>query len=1118
MTKESKKMTARTRTLMAFLAAGACLLLAAPSAFATKPALKLTATSQPTNFVAGAEPVPSTSLASPLPQFSVIATNTGLVSTSGSAPIVLTVTLPPELTASLTPTPPVATDPSINFNNAYEELVCTVSGQKVTCTDPHSLRPGQWVQMIVPVKVEEGASGTLTSQVSVEGGEAAEASASITTAVSEEPQLPSFNFLPGPSGFSLTTTAPDGQPATQAGSHPSQLTVDLGFPSRQILEGTSGAQLAPAVHPKDLRVTLPRGMVADPRATPVRCTEAQLNNELQGGCPVESQIGVIYVATTFGGYFPFESPLYNMVPPPGAAAEFGFNAVKVGIFVHLLGRVNSAGEYELGADTPNVLARSLSPILGAEVQLWGNPSDPSHDKLRGELCGGFGIECSIAVKRLDRPLLTMPSSCRPALSATASADSWEEPGKEVGAAAQLEDPASGAPTPTDGCNQLDFAPTIKAKPTTDLSDAPTGVEVDLHVPQTDKLEQLATANFKDVKVTFPPGMAVNPSSASGLGACTPAQIGLTSGVGHLPVRTDEAPANCPADAKIGSVEVLTPPLDHPVDGAIYVAQPFQNPFGSLLAVYLAVYDEETGVVAKLAGRVEADPQTGQLTTSFADNPELPIEDAIVRVFGGPRAALKTPLVCGTHQVTSDIVPWSTPEGATEHPSDSFQTSVAASGSGACPSSEAQAPNNPSFEAGTIAPAAGAYSPFVLKLSREDGTQRLTGIDATLPKGLLAKLAGTTYCSEAQINQAKSREAPRMGALEQQSPSCPSSSEVGSVVVGAGAGILPFYASGHAYLAGPYKGAPLSLVVITPAVAGPYDLGSVVVRSALYVNPETAEVHAVSDPLPSIREGIPLDVRSVALKLDRPQFTLNPTNCNPMAVLGSASTLAGQSAALRSPFQVGGCSSLGFRPKLAISLKGATKRTGHPALKAVVTYPQGAYANIASAQVTLPHSAFLDQAHIKTICTRVQFAANACPAGAIYGFARATTPLLDKPLEGPLYLRSSSHKLPDLVLDLHGQIDAVAVARVDTGKGNGIRTTFEAIPDAPLSKVVVEMKGGKKGLLINSENICKKPQKAVADFTAQNGKVLDTTPTIANGCKKKHKKRTSHGQKRKSNGR
>jgi hypothetical protein len=296
-----------------------------------------------------------------------------------------------------------------------------------------------------------------------------------------------------------------------------------------------------------------------------------------------------------------------------------------------------------------------------------------------------------------------------------------------------------------------------------------------------------------------------------------------------------------------------------------------------------------------------------------------------------------------------------------------------------------------------------------------------------------------------------------------------------------------------------------LVVITPAVAGPYDLGSVAVRNALYVNPETAEVHAVSDPLPSIREGIPLDIRSIALKLDRPNFTLNPTSCDPMAILGSASTLPGQSAALTSPFQVGGCSSLGFKPKLAITLKGPTKRTGHPAVRAVVTYPQGAYANIAKAQVTLPHSAFLDTTHIKTICTRVQFAASACPPGAIYGFAKATTPLLDKPLEGPVYLRSSSHKLPDLVMALKGQIDAVAVARVDTGKGNGIRTTFERVPDAPLSKVVLEMKGGKKGLLVNSENICSKEQKAIADFTAQNGKVLNTTPTIANGCSKKAKK-------------
>ena len=1112
MSKETEKMTART--LIALLAAGACLLLAAPSALAAVPALKLTATPQPTNFVAGAEPVPSTSLAVPLPQYSVIATNTGLVSTSG--PIVLSVTLPPQLTSSMAPTPPVATDPNTPVNNAYSELVCTVSGQTATCTDPHSLRPGQWVQMIVPVKVDAGASGTLSSQVSVQGGGAAEARTAVTTQVSEE--LPSFDFLPGPSGFSLAATAPDGQPATQAGSHPSQLTFDLGFPSRQILEGTAGAQLAPAVPPKDLRVTLPRGMVTDPRATPARCTEAQLNNEQGAGCPVESQVGVIFAATEFGGYFPFESPLYNMVPPPGAAAEFAFNAIQVGIFVHLLGRVNSAGEYELGADTPNILARSLSPVLGAEVQFWGDPSDPSHDRLRGSTCGGFGIECSIAVKRLEAPLLTMPSSCRAALSAAASVDSWEAPATKVSRSASVEDPADGAATPTDGCNQLDFAPTLEAKPTTNLADAPSGLEVDLNVPQTSKLDELATANFKDVKVTLPEGMAVNPSSADGQGVCSPAQIGLSTPVGQASAHFTEAPGACPEAAKIGSLQATTPLLDHPLKGSVYLAKPFDNPFGSLLAIYFDIEDPLTGVISKLAGRVQADPQSGRLSTTFSENPELPVEDVKLSLFKGPRAPLRTPSVCATHTISSEITPWSTPEGIDAHPADSFATSVAASGSGPCPTSEASVPNSPSFSAGTIAPQAGAYSPFVLKLSRPDGTQALAGIEATLPKGLIGKLAGISYCPEAAIARATARNKPEEGAIEQAHPSCPANSEVGTVDAAAGAGIIPIHAGGHAYLAGPYKGAPLSLVVITPAVAGPFDLGAVVVRNALRIDPETAQVRAVSDPFPRILDGIPLDLRSVEVKLGRPDFTLNPTNCTPMSITASATSALGSLAPLSSPFQVGGCQALPYKPKLAIRFTGPTTRGGHPTLKATFTAKPGE-AGTARLSLALPHSEFIDQAQFRTICTRVQFAADQCPAGSIYGQVKATTPLLDYPLEGSVYLRSSSHKLPDVVLALKGPpsqpLEVDLAGKVDSVNG-GLRTTFESLPDAPITKATVSMQGGKKGLFQNSTNICRAGARTTLRLDGQNGKTSDSRPAISiAGCKGKAHKNHKKGSKGKA---
>lgn len=631
---------------------------------------------------------------------------------------------------------------------------------------------------------------------------------------------------------------------------------------------------------------------------------------------------------------------------------------------------------------------------------------------------------------------------------------------------------------------------------------------------------LASAHLKDTTVTLPEGLTINPSVANGLAACSESEVGLIgTGFGAPnPIHFTKTPQSCPGASKIGTVSVGTPLLDHKVEGALYIAKPYANPFGSFMALYLVVEDEQTGTIAKLAGKVTPDPATGQLTTVFTDNPQLPLEDIDLSLFGGPKAALKTPLACGAYTTTSTLVPWSTPEGQTEHPSDTFQTSVAAGGSGACPASEDAAPHRLSLDAGTIAPAAGAYSPFVFKLTRQDGTQRIKQIDTTLPKGLTGKLAGVPYCPESAIAQAMSREAPNKGALEQSDPSCPAASQIGTITVGAGAGVTPYYTSGNAYLAGPYKGAQLSMVSITPAVAGPFDLGAVVVRIPLYVGSETAQIHAVSDPIPQIIEGVPLDVRSISLRLDRPSFTLNPTSCEPTEVTASAISSLGSPAALASPFQVGGCRALKFAPKLNITLKGGTTRGKHPALKAVLTYPQGSnYANTASAQVTLPHAEFVDQSHFKTICTKVQFAADACPAGSIYGKATAITPLLDAPLEGPIYLRSSTHTLPDMVIAFRGQVDVDLVGKVDTGKTGGIRTTFEAAPDAPVSKVILRMQGGKKGLLVNSENICRKEQRAIADLGAQNGKISETKPLVRNGCKGKPKAKKKAGKGKKGNG-
>ncbi len=1103
--KETTKMTARILT--ASLAAGLCLAVGASSAFAAAPAFKLTASSQPTNFIAGSEAnetsqfFPSVSR----PQYSFVATNVGSAPTSG--PITFTDTLPP----SLTPVGPGARDfnhPEFIGPHSNPNISCSVAGQTVTCTNPleEPLQPGQWAQFLIPVDVAAEAPSSLTNQASVEGAGAA-AEATVTTVTTVSPELPGFDFLPGPGGFSVAATGADGAPATQAGSHPGQLTLDFGFPSLDLTRPGAPGSLFASGHLRNLHARLARGIVADPEATPVRCTEAQFTTT-GVGCPAASAIGTVTVTTDIvQGALPVPSALYNMVPPPGTAAELAFDALNIGVFIHLTGRVDSAGEYELGTDTNEILARQLNPVLGVLVQLWGDPSDPSHDFARGECATLERPFCKKTLpERFKAPFLTMPSSCRETLSATAAASDWEEP-QFHNRSATLED-SLGNPVGTDGCNKLDFDPSVEVKPTTNLADAPSGLEFNLHVPQSEGIEELATANFKDVKVTLPEGMSVNPSSANGLGACSSAQIGLSTPIGQGQARFNEDPAACPESAKLGSVEVETPLLGHPLPGAVYLAKPFDNPFNSLLAIYLDVEDPQTGTVSKLAGKVEADPSTGRLTTVFRENPELPIEDVKISLFKGPRAPLRTPRACGTYSTAVDVTPWSTPEGVDAHLSDAFATSVAAAGSGACPTSEAAAANNPSFNAGTIAPQAGAYSPFVLKLNREDGTQPLAGIDATLPEGLIGKLAGIPYCPEAAIAQAQSREKPNEGAVEQASPSCPASSELGTVDVAAGAGITPFHAQGHAYLAGPYKGAPLSLVVIVPAIAGPFDLGAVTVRDALKVDPETTRVSAVSDPLPQILDGIPLDVRSVATKLGRPQFTLNPTNCDPKAVLGSAISSLGSAAALSSPFQVGGCSSLPYKPKLATRLSGSTTRGGHPSLKSTFTAKPGE-AGTARVSFALPRSEFIDQGHFRTICTRVQFAADQCPAGSIYGQVKAVTPLLDYPLAGPVYLRSSSHQLPDIVLALKGPpsqpVEVDLAGTVDSVNG-GIRATFEAVPDAPITKAVVSLQGGKKGLFQNSTDICRTVHRATLQLDGQNGKTYDTRPAISvASCKGKGRK-------------
>jgi hypothetical protein len=976
----------------------------------------------------------------------------------------------------------------------------------VTCTRPASL-PAMSASnpVAVPIEVKAAAPPSSTVMVTVSGGGGGTATYGMPLVVSTK------HASPGVQAFWAGAFDENGKPAEQAGGHPFSALADFQLDTLRLPTG----KIVSVGDPRTTEIDLPPGFIGDPLVTK-RCPPSLITppSPDPGGlvCGAESIIGSLSPKLIqFGQVIePTTVPIYNDVPPSGSAA--GFAAVIGGPVQTLVGSVRS--EDDFGVRVTAINTPTYSKLFGAFAALQGDPAAAHGDAL-----------------------LTSPTDCpeqaREAPMVTIEGNIWQP-------ADVFEEGFVGAsevlPAVT-GCQALTSAwlgqgpepekPSFSFQPTTTQGSSGTGATATLHIPQTylskipssqEKLEGIvgnATADLKKTVVTLPQGLSVNPSSANGLEACTEAQVGYKKPgepdgepLPLNPIRFDEEPVACPDASKLGTFAINSPLLEEEVEGTIYLAAQEENPFHSLIALYLVVENERFGLTLKLPGEVRPDPSTGQLTATFDDNPQLPFEDLILHFRGGgPRSTLATPETCGHFTTTGSLEPWSAEHGEALPISEAgFSTT------GACSPSDSTRPFAPSFEAGTSGIQAGAYSPLVIKVARKDGEQELKSLDFTLPKGLTGKLAGIPYCSDAAIAQAGGKS----GKAEQANPSCPAASRLGSVDTSAGYGSEPVHVGGNVYLAGPYEGAPLSSVVITPAVAGPFDLGDVVVRAPLYVDPETTRITAKSDPIPTILRGIPLKVRSVAINLDRSAFTLNPTSCEPSAVTASIGSSNGATASPSTRFQVGACNALKFKPTLKLSLKGSTKHTGHPALKAVVTYPKkGAYANIARAQVNLPHSEFLDQGNLNKTCTRPVLLAGNCPKSTIYGKAKAWTPLLEAPLEGNVYLVGGyGFKLPALVADLNGQIRVTLIGKVDSGPNRGIRNTFEAVPDAPVSRFVLEMKGGKKySLLENSENLCKKAQRGIARFTAQNGLVQQTKPLIANDCGKKKGKGGGKGPKK-----
>jgi hypothetical protein len=596
-------------------------------------------------------------------------------------------------------------------------------------------------------------------------------------------------------------------------------------------------------------------------------------------------------------------------------------------------------------------------------------------------------------------------------------------------------------------------------------------------------------------------MGLNPSAANGLQTCTDAQFRKQS----------SAPgSDCPAASKVGTVTIESPPLpEGSLSGPVYVGQQLgRDPAsGSEYRVFVDAESARYGISVRLVGNVSANPVTGQLSTTFADTPQVPFSSFELDFDGGARAVLSSPPVCAT-KATSQLTPWSGNAPAT--PSGPVVLS-AAPGGGACAKTMVARPFSPGFKAAPKSNNALAFTPFTVNITRGDGQQELKGIDIALAPGATAKLAGVPYCPPAAIAAA----AARAGAAEKADASCPDKSQIGVAAIAAGTGPSPLQIGGKAFLAGPYKGAPLSLVVVTPGVAGPFDLGTVVVRVPLFLDPETAQIQVVSNAIPDVFGGAKLDIRSVAVNVNKDEFTLNGTNCSKLATAGAlrgggadpTNPAAFSSFPVSAPVQLDNCAPLGFHPKLNLRLFGATRRAKHPRLRAILKAHSGD-ANMSRVSVALPHALFLDQASLGQICTRTQFAANDCPKKSIYGKARAITPLLGQPLEGPVYLRSSNNTLPDLVAHLQGQVDVDLVGRIDSFKG-GIRTTFDRVPDVPVSKFTMTLPGGKHGLLVASRNLCKGKVKAIVQIKGQNGKKANKRSKLKTPCDKESRHKKGH---------
>jgi hypothetical protein len=933
----------------------------------------------------------------------------------------------------------------------------TCSANTDSCVYTGELKPYQHVEIVVWVNKAGVLAHDAQNEVTVSGGGA--------TAVSEhEPVEVGEQVVFGVEKYEFEPEQEGGMPATQAGGHPYQLTTTLRL-------NESGSVPFQPAEPRNLTVELPRGLVANVAAT-AQCEDAVFEHFTENGtnnCPSDAAIGVS--TATVVQYHPPDTtqfspiaPVFNLTPAPGEPARFGFVVARVPVILNTY--LRAGGGYAATVSVKNLT--QLGGLVSSMVTVWGVPGEASHDDVRGWECfnvrGGEEQPGCAPPLSSTKPLLTMPSSCEETLQSQVTVQSW------LSSALPTSPFESGYSGGLDGCNQEGFEPSLKLQTSTKTAFTPTELDVHLKVPQaaSELASGVAEADVRNTTVTLPAGLQLNPSAAGGLVGCAEKQIGYRELRGAEPVFEEESEAErdgeashkygCPEAAALGTVRVKTPLLEEgheELTGYVYQAAQDANPFGSLLALYIVAEAPKSGVRVRLAGKVEVGVD-GQLVSTFPETPQLPFEEFELRFFGGGKAPLATS-GCGLYMTTSSIESWA--GGPAAAPSSLFTVSSGPAGK-SCSGVGGFAPG---FVAGTTNNAAKAFSPFTATFTRNDEEQTFGKASITMPPGLAAILADVPLCPEAAANAG----------------TCSEASKIGHVQVSAGIGnepvVLPEAGKPQdpVYLTGPYKGAPFGLSVVAPAEAGPFNLGTVVVRAQILVNPHTAQVSAVSDPLPTRLQGIPLDVRSITVDVDRSKFVFNPTNCSAMSVSGVIGSSENANAPVSNRFQAADCANLSFKPGFEVTThKGHTKRFG--AFLHVKVTSSSSQANIRSVFVELPKLLPSRVATLNHACSEAQFAQNpaGCPADSHVGTAIVHTPVLPVPLTGSaIFVSHGGAKFPDLDIVLQGDNVTVDLTGNTNIEKDVTSSDFKSTPDVPISSFELTLPTGSHSALAATGNLC-----------------------------------------------